>query len=143
MFTYTPLTDKQIEEARQPLKEGIYDFEVMSAENKVSKSGYQMIQLKHKIWTQEGKIVTFSDWLVALDSMIWKVKHFWESVGKPELYEQGVPHGKDYVGYAGKLVIGLRKNKEGEQALQVIDYVSKSDPRAAKLNDIPDDDIPF
>lgn len=137
MFKYQVLSDEEIDSQRKILLPGTYNFEVMDSTGGNSKSGNHMITLTLKIWDHEGKEHVLKDWLVSHPGMIFKIKHFWESVGKPEFYN-GANEPWHFDSQSGKLEIRIQKNKEdGKEYPKVYDYIKK-DP-----NDLEEDDLPF
>ena len=133
------------------LDTGLYDFEVMTAEDKVSKNGNEMIALKLRVFSDRGERHIY-DYL--LESTAWKLKHFCEIAGFD--YENGTLIAIDCAGVCGKVKIGISKDKTGQYGPknQVNDYLSPKEmglavmtPSATKQAlDAPkfaDDDIPF
>lgn len=87
-FVYTPIaSEEEAQKAREfpLLPDGIYDFIV--TENKLthSKNGNPMIQLKLKI-SHDGQEFNVFDNLIAVNNMMWKTKHFCETVGLEKEY---------------------------------------------------------
>ncbi len=68
-----PKTDKEIMESNL-MPDGIYPFEVVAANDAVSKSGNEMIVLKLRIIDNGNVARTLTDYLLA--SMAFKLKHF-------------------------------------------------------------------
>ena len=63
-------------------KKGVYQAELVSFEdNLVSKKGNSMCKLNVKVYDGE-KSVLVTDYLVDLDSMLWKLKAFMETTGQ-------------------------------------------------------------
>lgn len=143
----TPKTDDEI--ARENLLEpGVYDFEVVNAFEKVSKSGNEMIELKLKVFTDTGGTRVINDYL--LDAVAYKVKHFAECVGLLDAYNEGLLTAADCAGRAGKLNLKIQKDKNGQfpDRNGVADYVVEDEPRGNILDRLPQvaaegDEIPF
>lgn len=141
-MTYEVLTDEQIQEQSQRtiLSPGVYDFEVSKAELRTSKAGNPMVMITLKVWDKEGKNHILNDFLVGTPKMSWKIKHFWESVSKPENYN-GVLCADDCLGCAGKVTTGIEKDEKGYIKPRVLDYdVSENEGKEDKFHD---DDISF
>lgn len=150
----TTYTDKQLNEMRL-MAEGVYPFEVTSAVDKISKAGNEMIELKLKVFKEDGGFNLINDYL--LDSMAYKIRHACEACGLLQNYEAGQLEAADFVGKQGVVKIGIQKGDMGyEDRNQVKDYVvdknGKPDQKAAaiamrapapKKDDILGDDIPF
>src|SRR5688500_5679705 len=82
----TPKTEKQLSEERN-YPDGEYPFEVVESKDKVSQAGNEMIHLKLKCFTPDGRQFFVDDYL--MDSMGFKLRHFCEEVGLIEKYESG------------------------------------------------------
>lgn len=120
---FTPKSEKELKEANL-IEPGIYDFEVMTAINKKSKSGDDMIELRLKVWDKDGKERTIFDFLT--EKMLHKVKHFSDVAKLSDKYESGNLDAFDCIGKSGKAKIGIQKDKTGEYPDKntVKDYVS-------------------
>lgn len=157
-ITYTAYDDDRLqkiqEESYKLLQPGIYSFKVIEASEGVSKtSGNPMLTLSLGIWDEAGEAYTVKDYLVVTDKMIYKFKHFWASVGQPEMYGQPI-EAWQLEGLEGKLKTRLeeqeveRKDGLGKQKMKFIrveDYV-KSNIKSRSLesvDDLAEDDIPF
>jgi hypothetical protein len=140
-----PKTDQQLREIEESnlLPDGTYDFEVISAVDKQSKSGNDMAEIKLRIDDERQHIIT--DYLVAIDSMAYKVKHFAESVGLLDEYNAGHMPAEQMVGCVGRAKIKTQAAKGEYKAKNVVaDYVpnASAQPRAKAPADL-DDEIPF
>jgi Protein of unknown function (DUF669) len=133
-FAFKIPTDEQLEEVKTEYKlltPGEYDFEVISAENTISKSSNNMIKLTLKVWEESGKERTIFDYLVNMSSMWWKIRHFADSVSLSSAFS-----AEDCVGKCGKAIIVIQPGKPnlmtGEKYPDkntVKDYIiSKSSP---------------
>lgn len=155
-FPYNPMTEEQCDKERQfPLLEpGIYNFTVTKAEQKRSKSGNPMIELTLHVWDNTGKEFNVFDYLIATPNMMWKIKHFCDSVGLSQEYADGKFNEHMAVGRSGKadFIFQKGKAKEGggfyKDKNAVEDYVM-TDKGAQKYNPSEtdskefDDSIPF
>ena len=144
---YQPKSEKQItEENLLPI--GIYSFEVYEAADKISKAGNDMIELKLRLFDDEGNsrgMVT--DYL--LESISYKLRHAAVSCGLEATYSNGELVASDFVNKTGEVKIRIQEDKNGQFAARnvVADYVVKKD---AANNDGPplghpanDPDVPF
>lgn len=152
---FKPKTQEEIlfeSAAMSLITPGIYSFEVIEATNKLSKAGNEMIQLKLKVWDDNGRERIIFDYL--LESMAYKLKHFCETTGLLGKYEMGVIDETDCLGKSGLVDIIIQKgSKKTDGSLypdrnSVKDYLIKEGFTKPKLtlaanNDIVDDDIPF
>jgi hypothetical protein len=142
---FTPKTEKEIQEEGL-LPEGVYDFEVVKAEEKTSKAGNQMIELSLHVFDASGKTVFVRDFL--MESLAYKLRHCADACGLIEGYESGALIDKDFVGKCGKVKIVIQKDKEGKYPDKnvVRDYIKREG--AANNNTTPaaaleGDGIPF
>jgi len=135
---FTPKTDKEIEEERL-LPEGEYDFQISAGEDKVSKSGNEMIELLVRVYKPDGSgFILVNDYL--LESVLYKVSHAAKACGLETEYNNGNLHGDDFFGKTGKLKLGIQKDKNGQYPDKNVikDYIvsgeeKKSDPQSPTL----------
>lgn len=150
-MTVTPKTEKQLMEERN-FPEGEYPFEVVLAKDGISKrSGNEMIHLKLKCFTQDGRQFFVDDYL--MDSMGFKLRHFCEEVGLLEKYEAGQLKDYDCDKKEGTVQIIIQKSKESQypDKNSVKDYgvakkkVKEEKPAAPTPEPDPEvsDDVPF
>lgn len=85
---FTPKTDAEIA-SMNIIADGIYDFEILSADDDTSQNGNDMIHLKTKVFKADGGFIFVDDYLVNTEKMQWKIKHFCESVGLEAEYQAG------------------------------------------------------
>ena len=154
-FSFTPMSEEEIQ-SMNLIPEGIYDFEVLKANQKVSKSGNEMIEMQLKVWDKEGKTHLIYDYLVSTQNMTYKIKHFCDTVGLEKEYLAGTFNVEACEGLDGKahiLIQNGQKNPAGgfyPNKNAVKDYVDNTCPNEKKeekessnneqnLND----DIPF
>jgi hypothetical protein len=156
MFEYKVLTEEELMAQRKLLTDGIYQFQSINSEYGYSKtSGNPMITLTLKLWDSSAKEYTVKDYLVA--SLVYKIKHFWESVGKPEKYN-GLNDYHEFNHQSGIVEIKLEKDKNsnsGKEYPRVVDYIKRPDNKIISpsiietgvvnlvKNDVPEDYIPF
>jgi hypothetical protein len=146
--SWNVLSDEQILAQHKTLEPGEYDFQVSAANFKISKTnGNEMIELVLKVWDKNGMEHTLYDYLLFSEKMAFKLKHFWESVGKPENYTFGGCDVNDMDNLCGKLKTILQKSQDNSRMnARVADYVSMKDHtgKTIKTNvEQMDDDIPF
>lgn len=153
----TPRSEKEIAEDGL-IPAGTYDFEVMKAEDTISKTtGNDMIKLTLRVYDADGGERTLFDYL--LDAMPANLRHAAEVFGMLAAYECGALVSSEMVGKVGKVSVIIRKNKDPQYPDQnaIKDYVigsgqnapaSRLAPRAARqpaMAGAPDleDEIPF
>lgn len=141
-----PLTKEQLAQG-DLIPPGIYEFEVLDAQEKVSKSGKDMIELQLKVWMPDGRVRTIFDYL--LEALEFKMGHFAETVGLLPKYQEGYLNADDCIGKSGKAKIYTQKDKTGQYGDKsaIADYIvdDKVAPTTKKSDIDPNlnDDIPF
>lgn len=150
-FTFTPLTDEQIE-AISMVEPGEYDFTVLYSQRKISRAGNPMCQLQLQIWDREGCSRLINDYLVfsSVPLNIKKVSHFCKSVGLDEQYDKGNIQ-EDLSGLNGKCVIGIDEEEPNPNGgfypkkNSVRDYLKciKKEEKQAVIDEKFNDDVPF
>lgn len=141
-------------------EKGVYSFEVIKAENKVSKSGNDMIKVQLLVFSNNSESTkTVYDYL--MEAMAFKLRHFCKATGLIEKYEQETLDAEDCEGKTGKCYLGIEEDKTGEYLPRnsVKDYVvdtgantkeifspesiEANRPLKAKKDDLENNDIPF
>lgn len=151
----TPKTEKEIAEANL-WKPGVCDFEVLEAEDTISKtSGDDMIKLKVRIFNEDGDNQIVFDYL--LDSMPGKLRHAAAAFGLLTKYENGGFEAFECVGKTGQCKVAVQKDKNGQfpDKNGIADYivpdVKVPEPRKTAASTMApaggrrdlDDEIPF
>jgi len=133
------------------LQDGIYDFEVVEARDRVSRSGNDMIELKLKLWDKSGGVKIIFDYL--LEAMAYKLRHFCSVTGLIQKYEEGSLQAMDCIGRCGRAEIiiqpGAGKQTGGyyPDKNSVKDYITndkyaKPIPKENNTMNL-DQDVPF
>lgn len=130
MSFYTPKTDDQLQ-SESLLPAGDYDFEVLEADERISKSNNPMLQLKLKIFGDDSTPHIF-DYIVPSSNFgERKLKAFARSVGLEAEYESGNLTADICINTAGKATIGVQDASGGYDAKNVVQGLgyleSKSD----------------
>lgn len=121
MFEFTPYTEQEVQKMATPalLLKGEGTFEVINAIGEKDglpltseKSGNPMLKLQLKVWDSAGASRFIDDYLVFASTVMYKVKHFWDAVGKPEVFQSGKFTAQDCVGLTGKLKIDIQKGQK-------------------------------
>lgn len=89
-----------------------YDFEVMTAEEKISKAGNEMLAIKLKVFRPNGGEAHIYDYLMEL--MPDKLADFCEAVGVTDKYDVGQLRAIDCMERTGKVKIAIEEDKEGK-----------------------------
>jgi len=150
MFAFITKSDEEILaiQNRGLLEEGVYPFIVKEVVQTVSKSQNPMLEVKIGVLDKDGQRV-ITDYLVAMDSMIFKLKHFCETLGFEKEYKDGKLDPAKCVGRSGSVLIGIKKGdakRDGSgfypDKNNVRDYV-KPEAKPAQVDPEFNDDIKF
>lgn len=105
---------------------GTYDFEIVKAEDTVSKAGNDMVKIVLKIFNQAGDYILLSDYLLSDEAMAFKLRHCCEAIGILAKYETGQLEAGDFVSGTGVLKLRVRKSTDPqypEDQNQINDYM--------------------
>lgn len=128
---FKPRTEQEIVDSKL-LKKGEYDFEVLDADEKTSKAGHPMIELKLRVWNINGGRV-LTDYLLAETPA--KLRGAAAACGLLDRYETGSLSENDFRGKRGRLKLGIEKAKNGYPAKNTVaDYVAVGS-RPARVSD--------
>lgn len=145
MFEFSPKTDAEIEAIKNQglLTDGVYSFVVKEVEPGVSQSNNQMLKVKLGVLDNAGNERNLIDYLVATDKMIFKLKHFCESIGIEDKYSQGKFSPSDCINRCGRAKIGVQKGRMMPDGSGF--YPDKNDIKDyVKVVDVtPKADLPF
>lgn len=153
---FTPKTEKEIAEDGL-FPPGVYPFEIIGAENKISKKGNEMIELRLRVFHGSEQTL-IHDYL--LESIAHKLRHAAERLGLIREYNEGALDAADFHGKSGWAKISIQPDKTGAYPDRntVVDYVvepvSKSEAEhikskangyapLEKAKDADGDEIPF
>lgn len=170
---YTPYTEAQIQ-SMNVMDEGVYPFQVLEVitTDKMNqpmrdKNGNEMAKLKLLVWDNENKERTIFTYVSGDGNFAYKLRHFAQTVGMIDDYEQGIFNIHRTVGRNGTADIVIKKGTlktdgSGEMWADrndVKDFVGSPNQAGLKTQepkntalDIPphlgeatqlDDDIPF
>ena len=103
---------KRESELMNLLPKGEYDFEIMEAADKISKSGNEMIELRVAIWKDEDVVSRIFDHL--MEKVAYKLRHCAEACGIIDLYETGNLKASDFEGRTGKCKLDVQKDTTGQ-----------------------------
>ena len=106
---FTPKTQQQLdEELLWPA--GTYSYEIINAEDRISKQGNEMIFLKLQIFNDEGSHTFVDDYL--LEAMGHKLRNAARACGLFDKYEIGHLEAFDFLNKTGKVIIKIDKSKD-------------------------------
>lgn len=171
LINFTPCSEEEAQKLRNPLLEkGIYDFEIISSEYKLTKDGksYNLV-LKLKVYDQAGKPYFIWDYIpINSPTMKWKLRHLCKAIGLIEAYEQSSLYSESLLNKSGRVSVKIRPgNEEFPPKNAIEDYIAgensdqfshsthmntnnysplqkqNSYDAAKNGNDFVDDDIPF
>lgn len=141
------MTEEQ-DKMRNVMSPGEYPFQVAAIALKPTKDGKnQMLEVDLIVWDINNREKKVRDWIVFMEEMSWKFRHFAATCGLLDKYEDGTIEDRDFVGKKGVVKLTQKDyiDRDGEKmfANAVKDYVK---PGQAKVqqNDpgFVDDDIP-
>lgn len=140
----TPKTEKEVSNFKV-FPKGTYDFEVITAEEKKSKAGNDMIEVSLRVFDAEGNRNTVRDYL--MESIAYKLRHAAAACGLLGSYEQGQLNADNMVGCTGKLILGVETPDNYPEKNVVKDYVVPKEGEVVAKPKKPssdlDDSIPF
>jgi hypothetical protein len=148
---FAPKTEEEIA-SELIMPAGTYDFEVVEAEEKLSKGGNDMIVVELKVFNKDGGFRKVTDYL--LEKLAYKLRHFCCTTGLIQSYNAGSLSAAKCIGRGGKVIIQVepeRKSDDGSKTYpaknSVKDYLDEEpkfeddlDMRSPRDEDI---DIPF
>jgi hypothetical protein len=139
---YQPRREDELRSA-MCLTPGDYDFEVVSAMEKVSKSGNEMIEMQLRVFCEDGSTRLIRDWLVpGSDLGDLKLNRFAHATGLEDLYFEGGLSGLACVGASGKVRLTIQADpKYGDQS-RVKDYVVPTFEETVIVEAVPESEKP-
>jgi hypothetical protein len=117
----TPKSQEEID-LEGLLAKGVYDFEVLKAEDKLSKKGNEMIHVKLKVFSGDGYQFV-DDYL--MEAMSYKLRHFCEEAKLIDKYESGELVANDCIGRCGKVKLDIEPGGDFPAKNIVKDYGEK------------------
>lgn len=135
---FTPLNEEQLE-IQNLANEGIYNYQVIKAEEKVSHAGNEYISLTLKIWDEDK-----NDAMVFTNlALIKLLKHFCDVNHMQDKYNSGeVPASACQGKSGGKVMIGIEGEKPNPnggmyKAKNIVkDYITA--PHGSTMKPLPD-----
>lgn len=147
---FTPKNEEEIQkEGLCP--DGSYSYQVIKAEDKISKAGNEYTSITLKIWDEQGK-----EHLIFTNMALIKLlKHFCDVNNMQDLYQSGNIHHENFLNKSGgRVLIGIEGEKENGKggmykAKNIVkDYIvaphgSMMKPLPESKDSFVDDEIPF
>lgn len=142
MKVSNPKTEKELAEMGL-FPAGVYDAEIINAEDRVSKSGNDMIWVKLKVFN--GSEMQFVDDYNVDGVMEYKLRHLCDACGIVDQYEAGEVSVDDINGKSVRVKLKIQKDKTGEYPDKnaVADYVVGEKDSGKTLTEELGDSIPF
>ncbi len=152
-FSFTPKSEAEIHaiQNRGLLPDGIYPFIVREVKQEVSKSNNNMLKVVISVTGQNNDRRNVVDYLLATDEMMFKLRHFCETVGLEKEYESGSFMPNQFINRGGFAKIGTKKGNAKDDGSgfypdknTVKDYVKLADvKKTLDGNAAFNDDINF
>lgn len=153
-MNFTPKSESEV--GFKLLQPGVYPFQVIFAEAKVSQAGNPMINMKLLVTDPTGRSSTVRDFL--MEKIDYKLRHFCFGTGLEETYTNGKLTSDFCSGREGYAKIAIDKyttqdGREGEKNI-VQDYLLKNQwptavqaqaptPTQSPAAETEEDDVPF
>jgi len=99
---------------------GKYPFEVIKSEDKVSKSGNEMLALSLKVYGERDRVTTVFEYLMASNQH--RLNQFCTFTGLQAKYEAGELEAADCEGRQGWVCIKVQPAKDGYDPKNVVNY---------------------
>lgn len=125
------------------LEKGDYEFEILSAIDKISKSsGNEMIELVVRIYADGEPAAQIFDYL--MESVSYKLRHCAAACGLLKHYDVGVLQAEMFVGKTGVCSVVIQKDKTGQYSDKNVirDYLVKEVSAQAQAQTV-NDGLPF
>jgi hypothetical protein len=153
---FIPRTEEEVKKFKL-LQKGDADYEILDAQEEISKTDKEMLHLKLKVFDATGAQSLVHDYIMLNDENFeYKLRHLFYSCGLGELYETGDVEPFRLLGKCGKLDLGIQADKTGQYSDKnnVKDYLTdeklkthqkKNQSATAETvtDDFQDDDVPF
>lgn len=117
---FEPKTEEQLKSANI-LPEGVYDFEVLDAVEGVSKKGNPQIVTTLMVYGNDGMTRYVRDYLT--QAFAHKLRHFCETAGLLDAYNNGLLTDDMCRGVSGKVAIKIEKQEGFAEKNAVKDYI--------------------
>lgn len=128
-------TPKSEDELNPLIPAGVYDVEVLKAEEKLSKAGNEMIALTLRIYLADGNTALVNDWL--MEKVQYKLLNFCNATGLRSVYDSGELQADHCVGKSVKVKLAIKTDEVHGDQNAVKDYVCEKKPKPAASGVIP------
>lgn len=149
---FTPQTEADIKKSNL-LPDGIYDAEIGTAEDTISKAGNEMIKVDLTVFDDKGNKRFIFDYL--MESMAFKLRHAAEACGVLDKYEGGDLIADDFIGKGCKVKVKIddkvasnkKNNTDFPPSNVIADYIVSEKPvkqmTKKETEDSLGDEVPF
>ncbi|WP_423063745.1 hypothetical protein [Candidiatus Paracoxiella cheracis] len=119
-------TEEELDDLKRKLEEGPATFLVKEVSEEVSGAGNEMFKLKLEVTDATGAVGFVTDYLVPDSRVAYKLKHFWDAVGEPEVYERGETYAANYDNKKGHCELEWQKSKNPnyKDRIGIKDYIA-------------------
>lgn len=127
-------TPKSEDELNPLIPAGVYDAEVVKAEEKQSKAGNDMIALTLRVYLADGNTALVNDWL--MEKVQYKLLNFCNATGLRAVYDSGELQADHCLGKSLKVKLTIKTDEVHGEQNSVKDYVCEK-PKPASSGVIP------
>ncbi len=129
MKLFKPMTKEEAESSKSNLFDpGVYDFEVIEAEEKTSTKGNEMFAVVLQVTINDlGETAKLRDWILLDGPMAWKLREFTcDCLGMEKQYASGQLDAEDIVGRFGKVETGHSEDGRFNEVVRYVDRREKT-----------------
>ena len=106
-LSYKKLSEEE-DQMRNLIPAGEYQFSVAKIESTRTKNGkYEMLAVNLDVIDIHGAVRKLKDWIVFMDEMAWKLRHFAATCGLLDRYDEGLLEASDFLGKKGVVRIKI------------------------------------
>ncbi len=108
MFHYDHVPEKELQQGIL-LKAGVADFEIVNVQEKTSQNtGNEMLELKLRVWDEDGAEGVVYDYIISSEKTIWKLYQLSKALSGIKIYsEDGCFDPNKLIGQKGKLILKI------------------------------------
>lgn len=142
MIKFRHRDDEEIAKASL-IEKGTYEFYCQKATAGTSKNGNNTIALELVVYDENKRERIVKDWLVDIDAMHYKIKHFCETTDQLDIYMADEFSPEHCINKRGYVMIDVRKDDRGIFVNKVSDYVKSPTYVKTAPEDGFNDAVPF
>jgi hypothetical protein len=129
------------EKKKEMPEPGDVSFEIIDAEEGVSRAGNEQIKLKIRTTNSNGDSWNVYEYLLTSEKFKWKIKAVCQAIGEHALYDSGCVTPADFIGKSGKAKTVVQVSEGYNDQLKIGVFLEASDE--PKVQEDFNDDIPF